>query len=626
MGSIFKTETDPSIVPSVDRVEAGSVNLTPAQWPKTTVPSSVDPPAIAADIVKSINSSLAAGDAKTIADLFAEDGYLRDHLSLGWDFRTLTGRNEVASFLAKGISWKSFSIDDSTAFLAPKIGALDGTGNVHGIVFFADFETNVGRGRGVFRLIEKNGQWKVWTLYTRLEELIGHEEGINERRLRDHGRSGKNWFENRVDEVNFENCEPTVLILGAGQGGLTVAARLKMLGVNTLLVDQADSIGASWRNRYHHLVLHDPVWYDHMPYVNFPASWPVFAPKDKLADFFESYAKLLDLNAWCNSSLESTSWDNAKRQWTVTVKRGLPNGSTEMRTLHPKHIIQATGLTGKQSYPATLKGLNDFKGDLLIHSAQFKGVDPSKKGKKVVIVGSCTSGHDIAKAYYENGADVTMVQRSTTHIVSNEGITEIALGGLYEEGGPPVDDADLLLHSMPGAVLKSLSIELCKKQAKMDEKLLADLEKVGFQLDSGPHGGGLFIKYMQRGGGYYIDVGASRLIADGKIKLKVGQSVEQVLEHGVKFADGSTLDADEIIFATGYKNLRTVTREIFGDGVADTMEDVWGFNPEGEIRGVWRNSGHPGFWVMGGNLAFCRYYSKNLALQIKAIEVGLYKS
>ena len=155
--------------------------------------------------------------------------------------------------------------------------------------------------------------------------------------------------------------------------------------------------------------------------------------------------------------------------------------------------------------------------------------------------------------------------------------------------------------------------------------MLAGLAKAGFKVDSGPDGAGLFIKYFQRGGGYYINVGASELIASGEIKVKQGQEIEAVLPHGLRFADGSELEADEIVLATGYQNMRTQTRAMFGDEVADKVGDVWGFNEEGEMRTIWQRSGHPGFWFHGGNLAMCRYYSRLLALQIKGLEEGLYE-
>jgi hypothetical protein len=397
-----------------------------------------------------------------------------------------------------------------------------------------------------------------------------------------------------------------------------------MLGVDTLVVDSETTIGDNWRRRYHQLVLHDPVWYDHMPYLRFPPHWPVFTPKDKLGEWFESYAKLLELNVWVKTTLQSTSWDESSQKWTVKVTRTKDDGISETRTFHPRHIIQCTGHSGKKNYPS-IPGMDGFQGDVLCHSSEFKGARPDGKGRKAIVVGSCNSGHDISQDFYEKGYDVTMVQRSTTCVISSEAITEIGLKGVYDETGPPVDDADMWLHSLPSEVLKSLQVKVTALQNEHDKETLEGLKRVGFALDQGPENAGLFMKYFQRGGGYYIDVGGSQLIIDGKVKIKQGQEIERVTAHGLRFADGSELQADEIVFATGYKNMRTTAREVFGDEVADRVGDIWGYDEQGEMRTIWRRSGHPGFWFHGGNLALCRYYSRLLALQIKALEEGIAK-
>jgi hypothetical protein len=195
---------------------------------------------------------------------------------------------------------------------------------------------------------------------------------------------------------------------------------------------------------------------------------------------------------------------------------------------------------------------------------------------------------------------------------------------LYSEDGPPTHDADTIFHSIPNPVAKRMNIDVTRAQNKTDEKLLQGLEKAGFKLDKGPDDAGLWIKYLQRGGGYYLDVGCSQLIVDGKIKIKQGCEISEVLPNGLLFSDGQTIEADEIVFATGYLNMRSQCRQIFGDDVADRVKDVWGFDEEGEIRTMWRKTGHPGFWFMGGNLALCRWYSRCLALQIKGLEEGVY--
>jgi cation diffusion facilitator CzcD-associated flavoprotein CzcO len=277
------------------------------------------------------------------------------------------------------------------------------------------------------------------------------------------------------------------------------------------------------------------------------------------------------------------------------------------------------------NFPSHINGISSFKGFRLVHGSQFPGAIPSHgQNKKAIVIGCGTSAHDIAQDFYENGYSTTMVQRSSTLVISSENLSS-ALSALYSEDGPPILDADMLYHSTANPVTKRINISLTKAQNKVDEQLLNGLEKVGFKINMGPDNSGLWITYLQHGGGYYIDVGCSQLIIDGKIKIKQGQEIAEILPHGVKFADGEVLEADEIVFATGYQNMRTQCRNIFGDELANKVHDIWGFDKEGELRTVWRNSGHPGFWFAGGNLSLCRWFSRLLALQIKGLEEGLYK-
>jgi thioredoxin reductase len=613
---------------SSQRPEPGSVNIPVGEYPATSQNSTVDAAKVVQDILSKLTDAASQRDAMSIAKLFLDDkSYWRDHLGLSWNLRTLKGADQISTFVAESeTKVQKIQVDASLPNRAPKFGPIDMWGDVNGIQSYFTFETELGRGEGVLTLAELNGEWKIFTIYTVLVEIKGFEEPVGHRRAKGVKHGGdptrKNWKERREAEANLQDVDPKVLIIGAGQGGLTAAARLKMLNVPALAIDMNERVGDNWRKRYHQLVLHDSVWYDHMPYLPFPAHWPVFTPKDKLAEFFETYVKHLELNVWTSTTMKSSSWNEAKKQWTVTLERKNPDGTIETRTLHPKHIIQATGHSGKKNFP-TMKGMDSFKGDRLCHSSEFSGAKPNSQGKKAVVVGCCNSGHDIAQDFCEKGYDVTIVQRSTTCVISSEAITEIGMKGLYDEDGPPVEDADLLMMSVPSSLLKAQQIKLTKVQNEHDKDLLDGLRAAGFAIDNGPMDAGLFLKYFQRGGGYYIDVGASQLIVDGKIKVKQGQEIAQILPHGIEFADGSTLDADEIIFATGYQNMRSQARIIFGDEVADRIGDVWGLNEEGEFRTIWQKSGHPGFWFMGGNLALCRYYSRILALQIKGIEEGL---
>ncbi|GKZ25237.1 hypothetical protein AbraIFM66951_003476 [Aspergillus brasiliensis] len=610
-------------MPSKD-ITTGSVNVPIGTFPQTCSSTDANADQIASQIVEKINTALSKGDVQSLSDLFLEDAFWRDHLCLTWDFYTAKGKENIHSFLKSGRLPSKIEIDRSTAFRGPYVGPIDAFGDVTGILFYINLSSSLIHGKGVVRLAEKDGEWKIFTFYTTMEGFVDHPEAVNSKRPvgAQHGESldRKNWKDRRIADIEAKDRSPTVVVVGAGQSGLIIAARLKMLNIDVLIIDREEQIGDNWRQRYHQLVLHDPVWFDHFPYVPFPPNWPIFTPKDKIAEFFECYAKLLELNVWTKTNIKGSSWDDKGKQWTLDLQRRKEDGTVENRTLNPRYIVQATGHSGKKNVP-DFKGMDSFQGDLICHSSEFRGAKPESKGKKAVVVGACNSANDIAQDYYENGYDVTMVQRSSTCVISSESIIDIGLKGLYEEAGPGTEEADLYLWSIPAELFKAQQIKVTKLQNEKDRATLEGLARAGFKVDNGPDGAGLLIKYLQRGGGYYIDVGASQLIVDGKVKVKQGQEITEVLPHGLRFADGSELDADEIILATGYQNMATQARLVFGEEGAK-VKDVWGFDETGEMR-MWRRTGHPGLWFMGGNLAVCRHFSRLLALQIKALEIGV---
>jgi hypothetical protein len=174
------------------------------------------------------------------------------------------------------------------------------------------------------------------------------------------------------------------------------------------------------------------------------------------------------------------------------------------------------------------------------------------------------------------------------------------MSGLYGKGSLPIEDADTKLFSNPNAVAKRMNIDMTKVQNKAQEKSLQGLEKAGFNLEKCPDESGLWIKHLTRGGSYYLDFGSSQLIVDRKIKVKQECEILEVLPNGLLFSDRRTLEADEIVFATGYLNMRIQYRKIFGEEVVDRVKDVWGFDKESEIKSVWCKTGHPGLWFMGG--------------------------
>ena len=419
-----------------------------------------------------LNAALEAQDAKAASALFAADSYWRDLVALTWNIKTSEGRAAIADMLTATLPSARLRDLKQTGDATEANGVAEG---------WFTFETAVGRGKGHLRLKPEG----CWTLLTTLVDLKGHEEKKGRTREMGaiHGADPhrKSWAERRAAEqaeLGYSR-QPEVVIVGGGQGGIALGARLRRLGVDTIILERNDRAGDSWRKRYKSLCLHDPVWYDHLPYLPFPDHWPVFSPKDKLGDWLESYVKIMELNYWTKSAAQSAVWDDANKEWTVTVDR-----DGEKVVLRPKNLVLATGMSGVPNIP-DIAGISDFEGDIH-HSSKHPGPD-AYAGKKCVVIGSNNSAHDISAALWEAGADVTMVQRSSTHIARSDTLMELALGALYSEdalaNGIDTNTADLIFASIPYAVLPSVQKPMAAEMKKRDAAFYERLEKAGFLLD-----------------------------------------------------------------------------------------------------------------------------------------------
>ncbi|MFK0386546.1 NAD(P)/FAD-dependent oxidoreductase [Agrobacterium sp. NPDC090273] len=574
-------------------------------------------------VLSKLSEALERGDVEAAVNLFQEECYWRDLVTFTWNLKTMEGRPQVRDMLQSQLSRikpRNF-VQDTNEAAGDAGGVTDG---------WFEFETATTRGYGHIRL--KNGL--IWTLLTTMIEIKGHEEPKGLRRPmgaeHGHGKNRTNWKEKREKETEAlgYTTQPYVVIIGGGQGGVALGARLRQLGVPAIIIEKNERPGDSWRKRYKSLCLHDPVWYDHLPYIPFPENWPVFTPKDKVGDWLEMYTKVMELNYWGSTTCKSASYDDAAREWTVVVER---NG--EDVVLRPKQLVLATGMSGKANVPK-IPGQDLFKGEQQ-HSSQHPGPD-AYAGKKVVVIGSNNSAHDICAALWEAGADVTMLQRSSTHIVRSDSLMEIGLGDLYSEravaAGMTTRKADLIFASLPYRIMHEFQIPLYDRMREKDADFYAALEKAGFMLDWGADGSGLFMKYLRRGSGYYIDVGACDLVIDGSIKLKSGSDVSHLTEDAVVLQDGSELKADLVVYATGYGSMNGWAADLISKDVADKVGKCWGLGSdtpkdpgpwEGEQRNMWKPTQQEALWFHGGNLHQSRHYSQYLSLQLKARQVGL---
>lgn len=548
-------------------------------------------------------------DVTSACALFAKHGAWRDVLAFTWTIRTFEGRNAIAALL-----------DARLANTAPYNWTVEA--KPEATEGWLHFETSKGTCKGYLRL--ENG--KALTLFTALQDLRDYEEPSGKRRpsgLYD-DQDTRNWLDRRQTEQTRLGHEkqPYVLIVGGGQGGLALGARLKVNGVPALIVDRHDRPGDQWRSRYNSLTLHDPVWYDHMPYIPFPDSWPIYTPKDKLGDFLEAYAKIMELNIWNSTEFTAASYDDDRKHWEVTVLRdGKPT------KLQPAHIVMAVGNAGFPRKPDFV-GASDFAGEQY-HSSEYTSGE-GFVGKKVVVIGANNSAHDICADLVEHGIQPTMIQRSSTLVLRGSTNSKMARPLYSEEAveqGLTTERADFLNASMPMRMSEQVQKQIWTQVAEADADFYASLTQAGFQLDFGEDGTGLFMKYLRTASGYYIDVGASAMVADGRIALKSGVGVERIDKNALVLSDGSEIPADVIIYATGFGSMEQWVKRLISPDVADKIGPCWGYGSgttgdpgpwEGEIRNMWKPTAQEGLWFHGGNLQQSRFYSHYLGLQLKA--------
>ncbi|PRB67534.1 NAD(P)/FAD-dependent oxidoreductase [Arthrobacter sp. MYb213] len=578
-----------------------------------------DPLTQAQQWCQGLQRALDAGDVQEAVQLFGDECYWRDLASLTWNLHTSEGREDIAKMLL-GVERGAW----------PRNLEITSAANADGVIeAWFTFHNDAFEGLGLLRL--RDG--RCWTMLSTAQSLREHPEPAGARRElgAEHGSSmsKENWLDRRIAEQQSLGIteQPYTLIIGGGQGGIGLAARLKRMGVPALVIDKLARPGDQWRSRYHSLALHDPVWYDHMPYIQFPDHWPVFTPKDKMGDWLESYTKLMELNYWSLTEATSAKQDPEGEGWIVEVERdGVP------LTLRPTQLVIATGMSGIPNVPQ-YPGAEILTGEQN-HSSQHSGGERFA-GKNVVVIGANNSAHDICADLVQNGAHPTMVQRSSTHIVRSESLMNNVLGPLYSEealaAGIDHNQADLIFASIPYRVLPEFHKPAFAQIREQDADFYQSLEDAGFDLDFGDDDSGLFLKYLRRGSGYYINIGASELVADGSIALAKGE-VSHLTENSVVLVDGTELPADAVVYATGYGSMNGWAARLISQEVADEVGKCWGLGSDtakdpgpwqGELRNMWKPTKVKNLWFHGGNLHQSRHYSKYLGLQLKARYEGI---
>ncbi len=566
--------------------------------------------------VRAFGLALTSGDDAALAALFLPDSHWRNLFGISWQLATFSGNENLCHELSRRateVRATGFRVD-ATA-LAPRRAVVAGSEVIEAIICF---DTIHGPGIGAIRLIcPAHASPVAWTISTSLDfnricDARSKNDAPNSH-ARDFARM--DWFDERQAEIAFDDREPDVVVVGGGHAGISAAVELKRIGLDVLVIDKAERVGDNWRLRSHGLKLHNKTPVNHLRYLPFPPTFPDYIPKDKIANWLESYVDIMEINFWTGTTFDAAEYDERSQRWVAHVRR--TDGT--IRTLRPRHIVLATSVSGTPNIPR-IETLENFAGEVL-HSSRFKS-GKQWADRSVVVFGTGTSAHDICQELHAHGAVVTMVQRSPTMVVNVDPSAQ-----LYDQSylgeGPPIDIRDILNAGIPLAVIKASHRLITNEVKKLDAVLLQRLEKAGFRLEFGEDGTGWPLKFRTRGGGYYFNVGCSELIADKKIRLVQASDIRCFTPRGLELGDGSTLSADLVVLATGYKGLDHVVNSLFGEAVAKRVGPIWGFDDKTqELRNMWIRTRQPGLWFTGGAFSQCRIYSRYIALQIDAIEAG----
>ncbi|TVY71356.1 putative indole-3-pyruvate monooxygenase [Lachnellula suecica] len=534
----------------------------------------------------------------------------RDHLCITGQIKTLSGARAIKE------RWASYSqerlprnfkatkarvsrptaesswIDVPFTFLANLNGGL--VGNCSGIMSF------IPSGAG--------GGWKIWMLRTMLENFEGYG----------HPDDPSPIFQTpKADTANQLEHRVPVLIIGAGQCGLSLAGRLGALSIPYILLEKEEEIGYSWTGKYDSVRQHTIREMNNLPFDRtYKDSDPELLPAKIVAEGFQNYVVKYRINAWLGSEVEKCVANNEELGWIVNVRKG-----SDQYVIRARHLVLTMGAGLSVPNPPKIPNASSFKG-IVLHIGNFKN-SSSWKGKKGVVVGSATAAHDglflllkivlsadsefqtVAQDMLDSGlSSITMIQRGKTPIFPMEWCAS-GQSKLYNLNIPP-HIADRTGSTQPLKISRDVINSNFKVAAEIEKERFDALERVGFRVDRDAV---LNDWIFLRGGGYYIDVGTSKRIASGEIKVKSGDSIKQFTEDGLEFESGEKLDAD-VVAAT-----------IVGPEVAKSMRASRGLDKEGEIDGNMLPVGKA-LWLLGGALPQARWNSRFIALQIQAELAG----
>lgn len=463
-------------------------------------------------------------------------------------------------------------------------------------------------GSGSILLVyDDHGSWKIWIISTMLEQIPGFGDVDV--------LQPQNMLSAEVNVANSHVSEPRkdhydTVVVGAGPAGLSICGRLKALGVSYIALEKYSEIGGNWTNRYESVKLHTSRSFCQLPFEKtWGPEYPYFLSGEQLAEGYAKYVKKFDLNVQLSSSVEKAFWNEKEKWWTVRVVSNNQTGS-----LTSRHLVLATGAGGSMPKMPRLANKQAFQGEVL-HSVDYRNAT-GWKGKSCLIIGSANTAHDIAEDMLDADVEsVTMVQRSPTPTLPIAYYRYVN-DPLYNDNIPTEISDRINYSSTPIPIFRLLVLQAIGFLASQDSDYFDALDRVGFKNERVCD---LANVLNERFGGHHLDVGASAKVAQGLIRVKSDAPLTAWNEKGLEFGDGSTLDADVVVFATGFEgNMRKMAETLLDKKVTDLMDDCFQVDAEGELIGAWKAMKQPNVWYTGADLGRARFFSRFLALQIKA--------
>ncbi|KAE8421419.1 hypothetical protein BDV36DRAFT_292345 [Aspergillus pseudocaelatus] len=613
-----------------------------AQQPIPTIPpGTIDPDSMAGDepvkqaraVLDRLNAALADDDPIALEScFFAGQAYWKDQLALTYHLRTFSGPNVIAASLLETKSLREveggIAIDGGAVFLpaTPTLQFID-----CGIIFRTRSPGATCKGKVVLLPVKARHEtieWKIWVLSTFLESLDLQKE--DEALLHSPGRQ----------LAGLPIFDTDVFIIGGGNAAVTVAARLKALGVESIMAERNPRPGDNWALRYDCMRFHIPTSFCDLPYMSYEEELraPHLLTRDELASQVQRYVEAFNLNIITSAEILSTRYDPSAKLWEVQLKT--PAGQ---HTAHSKHLVLATGISSQEPYLPKVADDHLYQGTTL-HSAQYRNAKQLAEtgAKSVLVIGSANTAFDVLEDCHAAGLRTTMVVRSPTYIVPVDYLCDKHSLGAYDMG---VEIADRLFLTLPSYVDAQLARGVMTQFATQEPHRYDALAAAGFPvIDSRNPDMALMHNLLERAGGHYVDVGGTKLLADGRASVKAGVEPIAYTPTGLRFSDGSSADADAVVWCTGFadKNVRDTAIRILGGHsssnetdnepthmlgpheIADRLDGTWGIDAEGEIRGLWRRQSRlDNLWVAGGYTQQHRWHSRTIALQIKASLEGV---